>query len=65
MMEDCKGLAESAATTPAPSGINESRVCYESWDEDIFINESADVYKSLKSVKKEIITERREGNESF
>jgi len=48
-----------------PSGINESRVCYESWDEDIFINESADVYKSLKSVTKEIITERREGNESF
>lgn len=48
-----------------PSGINESRVCYESWDEDIFINEKAEIYKSIKSVTKEILTEKKEENESF
>jgi len=48
-----------------PSGINESRVCYESWDEDIFINEKAEIYKSIKSVTKEILTKKKEENESF
>jgi len=48
-----------------PSGINESRVCYESWDEEIFINESSKVYTKIKEVTKEIITEKKTENESF
>ena len=32
-----------------PSGVNESRACYESWDEDIAINENASVFTSRVS----------------
>jgi hypothetical protein len=30
------------------SGVNVSRVCYESYDPDIYINENAEVYKTIK-----------------
>lgn len=35
------------------SGVNESRVCYESWDENIFINTKATIYK--KTLKHEFV----------
>lgn len=34
------------------SGVNPSRVCYESWDPDIYINESAKLFNKLKVVEK-------------
>lgn len=34
------------------SGINESRVCYESYDPDIYINTKAEPYKKFKKVEK-------------
>ncbi len=34
------------------SGINESRVCYESWDVDLYINEKAKTFSKLKTVEK-------------
>ncbi|MDV3537875.1 hypothetical protein CMU94_01905 [Elizabethkingia anophelis] len=41
-----------------PSGINISRVCFESYDPNIFININANVYKKLvvEEIKKETIT---------
>lgn len=37
------------------SGINISRVCYESYDPDIYINENAEVYKKFKKVEKNVV----------
>lgn len=34
------------------SGVNESRVCYESFDPKIFINKEATVFKKIKTVQK-------------
>jgi hypothetical protein len=34
------------------SGINVSRVCYESWDEDIYINENAEVFTQFIKTEK-------------
>lgn len=44
------------------SGINESRVCYESWDEDIYINTSASTFKKIKRVEKVVVQEKIESN---
>lgn len=41
-----------------PSGVNESRVCYESFDKDIFINTSATVFKTIKDTEKQVIYEK-------
>ena len=35
-----------------PSGANPSRVCYESWDPDIYINETVVVFNKIKMVEK-------------
>ncbi len=37
------------------SGINPSRVCYESYDTDIYINKEAEVYKKIKKVEKQLV----------
>jgi hypothetical protein len=34
------------------SGVNESRVCFESYDPEIFVNEKAEVFKKVKVVEK-------------
>jgi hypothetical protein len=39
------------------SGINVSRVCYESFDPDIYINENAEIFKKAKKVEKVVVTE--------
>lgn len=40
------------------SGINVSRVCYESYDTDIYINKSADVFKKIKEVAQVVVNEK-------
>lgn len=40
------------------SGINVSRVCYESYDPDIYINEKAEVFKKTKKTEKIVQYER-------
>ena len=40
------------------SGINESRVCYESYDEDIYINPIATQFKKITKQETVVVTER-------
>ena len=40
------------------SGINPSRVCYESYDPEIYINEKAEVFKKVKKIEKVVTYER-------
>jgi hypothetical protein len=49
------------------SGINVSRVCYESFDPDIYINEKASVFTKAKKVEKIVIneTETLDDSENF
>ena len=49
------------------SGINVSRVCYESFDPDIYINENAEVFTKAKKVEKVVVseTENLDDNENF
>ena len=48
------------------SGINQSRVCYESYDPDIYINEKCDVFKKIKKIEKVVEQKRTtETNEIF
>jgi hypothetical protein len=42
------------------SGINVSRVCYESYDTEIYINETAEVFKKTKKTEKVISYEKNE-----
>lgn len=42
------------------SGINQSRVCYESHDPDIYVNENADIFNKTKKVEKITVVERNE-----
>jgi hypothetical protein len=43
------------------SGVNESRVCYESYDPEIYINKDAKPYKKFKVVEKVEVKERVNG----
>jgi hypothetical protein len=43
------------------SGVNESRVCYESFDPDIYINAEAKPYKKIKTVEKVVVKEAVNG----
>jgi hypothetical protein len=49
------------------SGINVSRVCYESFDPDIYINENAEVFAKAKKVEKIVVseTENLDDSENF
>lgn len=47
------------------SGINESRVCFESYDPDIYINENAKAFTKLKTVEKIQQTVVQSSNQSF
>jgi len=40
------------------SGINPSRVCYESYDPEIYINEKAEVFRMVKKIEKVVTYER-------
>ena len=40
------------------SGSNPSRVCYESYDADIYINEKSATFKKIKTTEKIIVTEK-------
>jgi hypothetical protein len=42
------------------SGANPSRVCYESYDKDIYINKDAKIYTKTKSVEKVLVKEKVE-----
>lgn len=44
------------------SGINESRVCYESWDEDLYINPNAITFKKIKKIEQIKVQEKIESN---
>lgn len=46
------------------SGINVSRVCFESYDPDIYVNESSEVFKKIKTVEREYIKEQTTKDES-
>jgi hypothetical protein len=45
------------------SGINPSRVCYESYDPEIYINEAAEVFKKIKKTEKIITYERTDDDQ--
>jgi hypothetical protein len=46
------------------SGINVSRVCYESFDTDIYINEKATVFAKAKKIEKIIVSETQNLDDS-
>jgi len=46
------------------SGINVSRVCYESFDADIYINEKATVFTKAKKIEKIIVSETQNLDDS-
>jgi len=46
------------------SGINVSRVCYESFDPDIYINENADVFTKAKKIEKVVVSENENLDDS-
>lgn len=47
------------------SGINESRVCYESYDPEIYINPNSDVWKKTHKVEKVIEHERLQSQQDI
>ena len=47
------------------SGINPSRVCYESYDTEIYINENALVFKKIKSVEKITVVEKTDDDQKI
>jgi hypothetical protein len=47
------------------SGINQSRVCYESYDTEIYINEKAEVFKKIKKTEKVIIYEKNDDDQKI
>jgi hypothetical protein len=47
------------------SGINESRVCFESHDPDIFINKKAAIFRKTKAIEQQTTYERSNYTESF
>lgn len=47
------------------SGINPSRVCYESYDPDIYINQDADVFNKTKKTEKIITYERTDDDQKI
>jgi hypothetical protein len=46
------------------SGINVSRVCYESFDPDIYINENAEIFTKAKKIEKVVISENENLDDS-
>jgi hypothetical protein len=46
------------------SGINPSRVCYESYDPTIYINVDADVFKTIKKIEKETVRQQVDESEA-
>ena len=46
------------------SGINPSRVCYESYDPEIYINEKAEVFNKIKIVEKKLVKQDATGSDS-
>lgn len=47
------------------SGINPSRVCYESFDPDIYINENAEVFNKTKKTEKIVTYERTDDDQKI
>jgi len=46
------------------SGINVSRVCYESFDPDIYINQNSEVFKKAKKIEKIVVNEAQNLDDS-
>jgi hypothetical protein len=47
------------------SSVNESRVCFESWDEDIIIKESVTAFKEVLVTKQDVKREMVDGDDVF
>lgn len=47
------------------SGINVSRVCYESYDTEIYINENAEVFKKIKKTEKVVVYEKNDDDQKI
>lgn len=47
------------------SGVNESRVCYESYDPEIYINKESTIFTKIKKVERVEQTEKAETPETF
>lgn len=47
------------------SGVNESRVCYESWDSELYRNDNAKIFTTIKQEKKEIVSEKKDSVDVF
>ncbi len=45
------------------SGVNVSRVCFESYDESIYINENSEIFKKIKKTEKIIVNEKANSND--
>ena len=45
------------------SGINPSRVCYESYDSEIYINEEAKVFKTIKKTEKIVVSKQENSHD--
>ena len=46
------------------SGINVSRVCYESFDPDIYVNENAEIFTKAKKIEKVVVSENESVDDS-
>jgi len=44
------------------SGVNESRVCYESWDSDLYVNHDAVTFKKIKKIEQIKVQEKIESH---
>ncbi len=47
------------------SGINVSRVCYESFDSEIYINEKAEIFKKIKKTEKVVVFEKTQDEDKI
>ena len=47
------------------SGINPSRVCYESYDTEIYVNKNAEVFKKVKKTEKIVTYERTDDEQKI
>ena len=47
------------------SGINQSRVCYESYDPEIYINEKAEIFKKIKKTEKVVVYEKNDDDQKI
>jgi len=47
------------------SGINQSRVCYESFDPEIYINDKSEIFKKIKKTEKIVVYEKNDDDQKI